>query len=190
MEQEFDKFNLGERVVLMLTKPFWKQHRIIFFDNYFTSITLLEKLKNELTLACGTIRNNRKGMPPNLKKDLDIVRGDFDHRFSSSGIGVFKCKDNKAVYLASNFHGNEKTTVLRTSIDGSRSDVTCPIVVKDYNKFMGGVDHADRLRALYNVDRKSRKWWLRIFWGLLDMAFVNAFVVYCEMFESTDLLVF
>lgn len=24
LEQEFDKFNLGERVVLMLTKPFWK----------------------------------------------------------------------------------------------------------------------------------------------------------------------
>lgn len=188
LEQEFDKYNLGERVVLMLTKPFWKQHRIILFDNYFTSIPLLERLKNELTLACGTIRNNRKGMPQNLKKDSDIARGKFDHRFSNSGIGIFKWKDNKAVYLASNYHGNETTTVQRTSKDGSKSDVTCPTLVKDYNAFMGGVDHADRLRALYCVDRKSKKWWLRIFWGLLDIVFVNAYVVCCELFGQMDVL--
>ncbi|CAI6369783.1 unnamed protein product [Macrosiphum euphorbiae] len=188
LEQEFDKYNLGERVVLMLTKPFWKQQRIIMFDNYFTSITLLERLKNEQTLACGTIRNNRKGMPQNLKKDSDIKRGDFDHRFSTSGIVIFKWKDNKVVYLASNYHGNETTTVQRTSKDGSKSNVTCPTLVKDYNAFMGGVDHADRLRALYCVDRKSKKWWLRIFWGLLDIVFVNAHVVYCQIFGQTDVL--
>lgn len=188
LEQEFDKYNLGERVVLKLTKPFWKQQRIILFDNYFTSITLLERLKNEQTLACGTIRNNRKGMPQNLKKDSDIKRGDFDHRFSTSGIVIFKWKDNKAVYLASNYHGNETTTVQRTSKNGSKSDVTCPTLVKDYNAFMGGVDHADRLRALYCVDRKSKKWWLRIFWGLLDIVFVNAYVVYCQIFGQMDVL--
>jgi hypothetical protein len=50
-------------------------------------------------------------MPQNLKKDSDIVRGNFDSRFSNSGIGVFKWKDNNAVYLASNYHGNETTTI-------------------------------------------------------------------------------
>lgn len=34
-------------------------------------------------------------MPSNLKKDSDIVRGDFDYRFSSSEIGIFKWKDNE-----------------------------------------------------------------------------------------------
>lgn len=145
-------------------------------------------MKNEHTLACGTIQNNRKGMPQNLKKDSDIARGHFDHRYSNSGIGIFKWKDNKAVYLASNYHGNETNIVQRTLKDGSKSDITCPILVKDYNAFMGGVDHADRLRALYNIDRKSKKWWLRIFWGLLDMVFVNAYVVYCELFGQTDVL--
>jgi len=74
--------------------------------------------------------------------------------------------------------------------DGSRMSISCPNPIKDYNKYMGGVDHADRLRALYNVDRKSKKWWLRIFWGLLDITFVNAYVIYCQMFEKTDVFDF
>ncbi|KAL4107418.1 hypothetical protein QTP88_017761 [Uroleucon formosanum] len=159
LEQEFDKYNLGERVILMLTKPFWKQQRIIIFDNYFTSITLLKRLKNEQTLACGSIRNNRKGMPQNLKKKSEIKRGDFDHRFSTSRIVIFKWKDNKVVYLASKYHGNETTTVQRTSKDGSKLNITCPTL-----------------------------WWLRIFWGLLDIVFVNAYVVYCQIFGKMDVL--
>lgn len=189
LEREFEHFNLGERIVLKLTKPYWKQSRLIFFDNYFTSITLLERLKTENTLACGTIRANRKGIPPNLMKDSEIVRGDFDHRFSTSGIGIFKWRDNKAVLFGSNYHGNhEITSVQRTMKDGSKLTTKCPPVVKDYNDFMGGVDLADRYRSLYNIDRKSSKWWMRIFWGLLDITFVNAYVIYGEMFGETDVL--
>lgn len=43
---------------------------------------------------------------------------------------------------------------------------------------MGGVDCADQLRQYYNVNRWSRKWWHRLFWGMVDIAFVNSFVIY------------
>lgn len=92
-------------------------------------------------------------------------------------------------YIGSNYHGNEITSVDRTMKDGSRLSISCPNPIKDNNKYMGGVDHADRLRALYNVDRKSKKWWLRIFWGLLDITFVNAYVIYCQMFEKRMYLI-
>lgn len=39
-------------------------------------------------------------MPINLKKNSAIARGDFDHRFSTSGIDIFKWHDNKAVHFA------------------------------------------------------------------------------------------
>jgi hypothetical protein len=42
---------------------------------------------------------------------------------------------------------------------------------------MGEVYKADQLRALYNVDRKSKRWWHRLFWGILDIVFVNSFVI-------------
>jgi len=127
-------------------------------------------------------------MPNNLMKDSTIARGEYDCRFSTSGIDVFKWRDNKSVHFASNYHGNEVTSVLRTMKDGSKLTTKCPPVVKDYNNFMGGVELADRYRSLYNVDRKSNKWWLRIFSGLLDITFVNAYVIHCEMFDDTDVL--
>jgi hypothetical protein len=40
---------------LFLTENEWGKERQIYFDNFFTSIKLLEKLKLEKTLACGTI---------------------------------------------------------------------------------------------------------------------------------------
>ncbi|GBP34217.1 PiggyBac transposable element-derived protein 3 [Eumeta japonica] len=178
MSEKFNNYGLGERVVLELTEHEWGKGKVVYFDNFFSSISLLEKLKNENTFACGTIRSNRKGLPPNMTADFKMTRGDTDYRFSDMDIGYWKWKDNKMVHFVSNFHGTEETTVSRTEKNGSKSAVTCPQTVKDYNAFMGGVDTADRLRALYCVDRKSPKWWHRLFWGVLDIAFVNAFVIH------------
>lgn len=44
-------------------------NKIIFADNYFTSINLLEILKLNKTLACGTIRTNRKQFPKKFVED-------------------------------------------------------------------------------------------------------------------------
>lgn len=182
LEQEFGGFGLGERVVLSLTKDVWNSQRVVVFDNYFTSLPLLEKLKNEGTLACGTIRAQRKGMP-SLQDEKKLKRGEFDFRIAN-GVGVFKWKDTKGVLLASNYHGSETTSVKRRAKDGSKLDVACPEVVKDYNSYMGGVDHADRLRMAYGVSRRSKKWWQRLFWGMLDIAFVNSYIVHAAVMEE------
>lgn len=188
VEAEFLTYGLGERVVLSLTKEEWGKQRIIVFDNYFSSIPLLEKLKVENTLACGTIRSDRSGIPENMSGSLE--RGQWDHRYSSTELGVFKWQDNKTVWLVTNYHGTENVSVNRTKKDGSKTVVSCPPVVRDYNKYMGGVDLADRLRALYNVNRKSKKWWQRLFWGLLDITFVNSYVIYCQLHEKVTVLEF
>lgn len=187
---EFQEFGLGEKVVLKLTKNYINNNRIVYFDNFFTSIPLLEKLKVERTLACGTIRSTRKGTPKNMIDDKKLKRGDFDYRFSSMGIGFFKWKDNKVVHLASNFHGNETAVVKRKQKDGTSLEIPCPTIVNDYNNNMGGVDHADQLRSTYGLNRRSKKWWHKIFFGLLDITFVNAYVVYCNQFEKISLLEF
>lgn len=184
LEKEFENYGLGERVVLSLSKKFWSKQRVIVFDNYFSSVSLMERLKAKGVLSCATIRQNRKGLPQNMTPDKNLRRGEYDHRVSDLGISFFKWNDNKVVSFISNYHGTEETDVERTQKDGSRKRVICPQVVKDYNKFMGGVDLADRYRVLYGTNRRSKMWWHRIFFALLDITFVNAYIIYCEMFGN------
>lgn len=191
-EEKFKDCGLGERVVLSLTERYWGHNRKIYFDNYFTTVGLLEKLKNQKTLACGTIQRDRLGLPKDLIVDKSLKRGDVDYRVSGMNLTFFKWNDNKVVHFLSNFHGTEMTTVQRLQKDGTRKTFNCPTIVPDYNQFMGGVDKADRLRQAYCTDRRSKKWWHRLFFGILDIAFVNAYTIYKKLHpeEKVTLLEF
>lgn len=58
-------------------------------------------------------------------------------------------------------------------------EVKRPHCVKEYNRFMGGVDLADMLIELYRIDFKSRnKWYMRIFFFLFDLSIVNGWILY------------
>lgn len=68
----------------------------------------------------------------------------------------------------------------RKQKDGTCVVVSCPSVVKDYNIVMIGVDKHDQISQVYGRDRKSVKWWHRLFFGFVDMTLVNSFVIYKE----------
>ena len=53
-------------------------------------------------------------------------------------------------------------------------------MVKDYNNNMGGVDLMDQRTAAYKLDRKafSGRYYLRLFFDLMEVACVNAHLVY------------
>ena len=47
-----------------------------------------------------------------------------------------------------------------------------------YNKFMGGVDRNDQLRKMYRSDRKSKCYWLHLFFQFFDYAVNNAYLLH------------
>ena len=57
--------------------------------------------------------------------------------------------------------------------------------MKDYNSYIGGVDKADMLCSIYGVGRKSKRWWHRIFFGLVSCTLCNAYVVYKKLIEPS-----
>ncbi len=59
---------LGARVVKHLTSPLQGLYHHVYFDNFFTSVGLLEELEKTGIYSCGTARSDRKGFPPELKK--------------------------------------------------------------------------------------------------------------------------
>lgn len=56
--------------------------------------------------------------------------------------------------------------------------VPCPKAVSDYNKYMGGVDKLDQMLEAYSVVRKSRRWWVKIFFYFIDVAICNSYIIY------------
>ena len=47
---------------------------------------------------------------------------------------------------------------LRSSVGGVES-VEKPVMIQEYNKFMGGVDKADQLVTYYGFAHTTKKWW-------------------------------
>jgi len=46
---------------------------------------------------------------------------------------------------------------------------------------MGFVDNADRLISTYKIDRKSKKWWHRLFWHFIDVTVTNSFIIFTKI---------
>ncbi|GFV56012.1 piggyBac transposable element-derived protein 4 [Trichonephila clavipes] len=58
-------------------------------------------------------------------------------------------------------------------------------------KIMGGVDLADQMANVYELDRKSWKWWEKKFFRLLMSTVVNSWIAYRELkHRKTPLLDF
>jgi hypothetical protein len=85
------------------------------------------------------------------------------------------------VNLISTVHDPRDTmSVKRRERDGSVTHVHRPRVLHDYYRNMNFVDNFDRLKGDYECDRKSKKWWHRLFFHLVDMCVVKGFIIHKE----------
>nr|CAH7733294.1 unnamed protein product [Callosobruchus chinensis] len=62
-DAEKGSYGLGEKVVIKLTSSLKNQKCLVAFDNFFTSVPLMEKLLNDGIFAVGTVRTNRRNLP-------------------------------------------------------------------------------------------------------------------------------
>jgi hypothetical protein len=73
MSQGAEK-NLAHRVVTNLTAGLDNKGHVITMDNFFTSVGLFRDLKRRGIYATGTMRSNRIGLHPNMKKIKEFRR--------------------------------------------------------------------------------------------------------------------
>ena len=123
-----------------------------------------------------------------MKKDTKMKRVDYQCKFCNH-IVCIKWYDSKSVMLLGS-HLEELTSALTVQrrLKGSSSKilVNCPNDIKLYNRKMVGVDLMDQLKSAYQLDRRSKfQFYLRLFFDLIDVAVVNAFIVY-EKLENED----
>lgn len=91
--------------------------------------------------ACGTVRKHRVGLPSDLENEKTMSQWEFQFRCSEEGLVSMFWMDRKGIYFLSKYHNvTDVMSVGRRNKDGSREEITCPKLVKDYNENMGFVD--------------------------------------------------
>ncbi|GBP36028.1 PiggyBac transposable element-derived protein 4 [Eumeta japonica] len=139
--------------------------------------------------------------PPQLQPDIDDVFTSEDDvplsNLASSSVGTptfvepngrkttewkSRWKDKRSVFILTNYIDPTKSGVVtRRERNGDKTEVNCPEAVMVCNSCMNYVDKFDQLKSTYAIDRKSHKWWHRIFFHFLDCAVINSFLVYKEL---------
>lgn len=176
----------GSQIVIALCKSIKKKPAKIFCDNFFTSPELLYILREDYGIfGTGTIRSNRlRGAEKVLTEEKVLKkkpRGSYAEVVcNKSRLAAVRWNDNKCVTLLSSCVGAEPVEKIRRYCKETKDkqDVHCPKIVKEYNKYMGGVDLADMLVSLYRIPFKSRKWYLGIFAQVIDICINNAWLLY------------
>jgi len=172
---------LGPAVVLHLSQSI-PQGSVLFFDRYFTTVPLLDRLLSEGLMATGTIISNRL-RNVHFSQDKKFQRGVWEEfTRCDNQISATKWKDSKCVTLISNATGAEPYSVVKrwSKTENKEIEVPCPDVVKSYNQYMGGVDICDQQMECYRTWIKSRKWTLKVALHFIDLSIVNAWMEYRE----------
>jgi len=159
-----------------------KNHKL-FIDNLFTSLPLLKILADNGIYTIGTLRVNRaKEAVAGLVDSKLLKRGWNSITSSEDNITVMRWQDNRPVHVISTYAGAEPEDEAERWDRKTRTTVHVPrpFAIAEYNRFMGGVDLCDRMVAHYPHGFKNRKWYLRVFFHLMNIALTNAWIIWRE----------
>ncbi|XP_077075605.1 MAGUK p55 subfamily member 5b isoform X2 [Siphateles boraxobius] len=169
-------------------KDLGKGYRL-YTDNFYTTPTLFLDLLQNGILACGTLRQT-SSLPETNDLNERSERGSI--RWCRQGPLLFvKWMDMREVLMCSTIHKafTEDTVTRNTKgVDGvwKTRPIPVPSAVKDYSKYMGGVDLSDCLLEYYNVLHKSTNWYKAFFFHFLDIAVVNSFILHQHLAKAQN----
>lgn len=160
-------------VVTTLMKPYLNKGHTLFTDNYYTSPTLSVYLHERKTNSCGTVRQNRKFMPPLQKK---LQTGEKEAKATNTLLAV-KWKDRREVTILTTKHKDEMVTLSKKDRKTNQFRKK-PSSIVEYNEKMGAIDRSDMMLSNVECMRKSIKWYRKLFFHTVDLCLLNAHALY------------
>ncbi|XP_062526946.1 uncharacterized protein LOC101741752 isoform X5 [Bombyx mori] len=153
----------------------------VYMDNYYNSYGLAVKLLDRQTYCTGTLRRNRRDNPVEIGS-VSLEKGENKSLFLN-GVHVGRWRDKRYVLYISTEHDNEmmETTSKRGSV------ALKPKAIVHYNNVMSGVDLQDQMLAYYPVQRKTLRWYKKLFVHVLQMSLTNSLHLY-NKFSPNDKL--
>lgn len=206
-----ENFGATYRTVKTLCEGYEGEGNIIFMDRYYSGIQTIADLKKINFGACGTIQINRLHLDPDSRKAIESLEDRKIVYFKGPQSLLLTCwKDSRMVTLLSNYHGTDIVEVTRRirkkdlvklkeekeeekeedPCDGEASCfteiVSIPSSIADYNLFMRGVDLFDQKASYYSIQIRSKRWYLKILFHLIDIALINAHIIYTETYRRSN----
>jgi len=115
------------------------------------------------------LKKNKREIPTEFLPDKNKVVSSSVFGFQKNKTLVsYVPRKNKAVILLSTMHHDSKIDV----------ETRKPEIIMDYNCTKGGVDTVDKMCAAYSVSRITKRWPLVIFYSLMNIAGINAQVLF------------
>jgi len=167
---------LASDVVCTLVEPIYGQDRggrTVKTDNFFTSIDLANQLNNKKLTLVGTMKQKKKKreIPQEFKPARQRDENSSIFGFTNDLTLVsYVPKKNKSVVLLSSLHHDSAIC----------SDSGKPEITEIYNKTKCAVDMMDQMCARYTVQRATRIWTMTVSYGMINIAAVNALVIYAH----------
>lgn len=145
--------------------------RILFTDSFYTSIPLAEDLLTKRTYICGTVKMNRKFLPPQAKQKQK--RGDIISLENKSGVKFLKWTDKRPLCMLTTSRCHN------CAIIRGKDDKLKPNTVLSYNSAKKGVNISDQMGSYYKCLRKTVKWYRKVVMELIcGTSLVNAWYIH------------
>lgn len=171
---------LGHQFTKDLTQAYRNTNRNITTDNWFTSVPLLQDMLSQGMTLVGTVRANKREIPECIRKK--------DARTPGSSAFLYT-KDMTLVSHLPKTKAAKKNVLLLSSMhtQGNVNPVSGkPEIVEYYNETKGGVDTFDQMCATYSCSRKTNRWPMCVFYGILNMSVINSWIIYSSNNNDTD----
>ncbi|CAL9691157.1 unnamed protein product [Knipowitschia caucasica] len=178
--QRQDGQSLGQYFTKELTKQYHHTNRNVTTDNWFTSVPLMiDLLENCGMTLVGTVKANKKEIPHMMRVKENRTPGTTAFLFTKELTLVSflpdKASKKKVVLLMSSMH-------TQPSIGPTHK----PEVIEFYNKTKGGVDTFDQMCAHYSCGRKTKRWPLCVFYGMINAGVINSYIIHKENAMKRD----
>lgn len=168
----FNFSNKPADIVKRMVHPIEGSGRNLTADNWFTDFDLVEELRRKKISFVGTVRKNKRQLPPEFV--TSVGRQEYSSEFgfnNSTTLVSYVPRKGKTVILVSTLH-NDK------SIDMESGGKAKPSIITFYNQTKGGVDTADKMCASFNVARNIKRWPMVVFFAMLNMSSINSQIIY------------
>jgi hypothetical protein len=125
----------------------------LYMDSYFSSPALFDDLFRRKINCCGTVLNDRRGMPKDISsRAMKAKKGDIITQVRGNQ-SIVRWKDKRDVYVLTNMH----TPPVEGNFCDDSGNAVKPRVIEDYNAHTGYVDKPDRTVNSYGIAR-TWKW--------------------------------